>query len=482
MMTRDGIWQGILVMVVVVMFGLVMALPAMASPNDQQDGADSVKVILESPVYDPQIETYLLTIRINEPAKVAAVEIIVDNTELGQTVAASPPISVFDQPTVRYSLSLKGQHAGEYLVKVRAIDHHGNYFERQKQYGSGNPLDLATASIKYAPPQPEKPTFSIISVNPDLDNERLYIRLDVPVEQNVVAYEGYVLDNGGQEIAQFPPTTFPGAVIEETLPEALAEAIVPGEYKLLLFLWSDNGQRSDPEEFGFQFIPPPKPSFSQRIAIALKNHPGVLIGIALIILGLILWLIVKNRKEKQKLTGLPRPPVDRTKLHHAEGAPAAPRTPRSSYSAPPFSPAVDSHERAPSQSSTPIRNTPAKSSATMPSMDTPQQTYTEADVVHRVQVNVIDSPSYMGPKTITISRFPFIIGRSKSDLQFADSQVSRHHLRIDVKDGGLYLMDLDSKNGTFLNGEAMASHKPYPLAMKAAVRLGQNTKLEIIPM
>ena len=115
-------------------------------------------------------------------------------------------------------------------------------------------------------------------------------------------------------------------------------------------------------------------------------------------------------------------------------------------------------------------------------MDARQRTYTEVDVMHRVQVNVLDSPHFMGPKTITVAKFPFILGRSKSDLQFADSQVSLHHLRIDVKNEGLYLMDLGSKNGTFLNGEAMAPHKPYPLTMKVAVRLGQKTKLEIIPL
>jgi len=102
--------------------------------------------------------------------------------------------------------------------------------------------------------------------------------------------------------------------------------------------------------------------------------------------------------------------------------------------------------------------------------------------MHRVQVNVLGSPNFMGPKTVTVSRFPFILGRSKSDMQFGDSQVSRHHLRIDVKDEVVYVMDLGSKNGTFLNGDPLVSHKPYPLTHKVAIRLGQKTKLEIIPL
>ncbi len=49
-----------------------------------------------------------------------------------------------------------------------------------------------------------------------------------------------------------------------------------------------------------------------------------------------------------------------------------------------------------------------------------------------------------------------IIGRGADcEVIINDRQASRHHARIDLTDQGYVLSDLESKNGTFLNGDAV---------------------------
>jgi DNA-binding NtrC family response regulator len=50
-----------------------------------------------------------------------------------------------------------------------------------------------------------------------------------------------------------------------------------------------------------------------------------------------------------------------------------------------------------------------------------------------------------------------VIGRAKEvDLRLKDNSVSRQHARITIKDGQLRVADLDSQNGTFVNGERIS--------------------------
>ena len=55
-----------------------------------------------------------------------------------------------------------------------------------------------------------------------------------------------------------------------------------------------------------------------------------------------------------------------------------------------------------------------------------------------------------------------VVGRGgDSDIVLPERQVSRHHLKIHTRDSHYLLEDLDSKNGTFLNGQQV--HGTVPL-------------------
>lgn len=64
---------------------------------------------------------------------------------------------------------------------------------------------------------------------------------------------------------------------------------------------------------------------------------------------------------------------------------------------------------------------------------------------------------------ILLTEFPFFIGKSgeNNNHKIEDSTVSRFHVRIDMENDDLWLTDLNSTNGTFLNGIRMI---PYDRA------------------
>lgn len=66
---------------------------------------------------------------------------------------------------------------------------------------------------------------------------------------------------------------------------------------------------------------------------------------------------------------------------------------------------------------------------------------------------------------ISLGRNPFIIGKLKNQVDYVidNSSVSRIHCKIIEKEENYYIVDLNSKNGTYLDGEPLDSNKEYPL-------------------
>ena len=68
------------------------------------------------------------------------------------------------------------------------------------------------------------------------------------------------------------------------------------------------------------------------------------------------------------------------------------------------------------------------------------------------------------------------IGRQDTDLVVEDPEVSRRHAVLRRSDGSVVVEDLDSTNGTFVNGERI--HSPIAVGPGDQIRVGQTT-LEI---
>lgn len=81
------------------------------------------------------------------------------------------------------------------------------------------------------------------------------------------------------------------------------------------------------------------------------------------------------------------------------------------------------------------------------------------------------SPTYaemQSPKGITVDVYsgrPIVVGRSKknSNLHLGFEGVSRVHAKLQYRDGVLYVTDLGSTNGTYVNGDRLDSFKDTPV-------------------
>jgi serine/threonine protein kinase len=73
---------------------------------------------------------------------------------------------------------------------------------------------------------------------------------------------------------------------------------------------------------------------------------------------------------------------------------------------------------------------------------------------------------------------PFRIGRANSHLSIAtDRGLSREHAVIEWQPTGFTIMDLNSSNGTYLNGKRLHSGSPEPLPFGAIIRIGDSLVL-----
>lgn len=70
-------------------------------------------------------------------------------------------------------------------------------------------------------------------------------------------------------------------------------------------------------------------------------------------------------------------------------------------------------------------------------------------------------------RQLFLDRDSFAIGRAAdNDAILDDPHVSRHHARIDRRDGVYYVIDLGSATGTHLNGEELEPKQPARLMME----------------
>jgi pSer/pThr/pTyr-binding forkhead associated (FHA) protein len=93
----------------------------------------------------------------------------------------------------------------------------------------------------------------------------------------------------------------------------------------------------------------------------------------------------------------------------------------------------------------------------------------------------VESPNYVGPQRLAITHFPFTIGRSRCDLSLKDTQISRQHLKILAEGEQVFVMDMDSRNGTLFDGKPLNAGKKQLLTKgRHTLLMGHHTTVEFI--
>ena len=80
---------------------------------------------------------------------------------------------------------------------------------------------------------------------------------------------------------------------------------------------------------------------------------------------------------------------------------------------------------------------------------------------------------------IPVNSSPFVIGRTEGSLVIPEPNVSRRHAQIsyDTASRAYLLTDLNSSNGTRLNGQRLATGQSAPLMNGAVIGLGPNVSI-----
>jgi hypothetical protein len=89
-------------------------------------------------------------------------------------------------------------------------------------------------------------------------------------------------------------------------------------------------------------------------------------------------------------------------------------------------------------------------------------------------LEVVSAPGVRGPLRVTSE---VIYGRRGSEdvVGLEDRYMSARHARLQLSNGRLWVIDLDSKNRTYVNDEPLTPHQPHPLAVGDALRMGTTT-------
>lgn len=85
---------------------------------------------------------------------------------------------------------------------------------------------------------------------------------------------------------------------------------------------------------------------------------------------------------------------------------------------------------------------------------------------------LIAVPSRDGSQRFPLKEGDQVIGRSSTcDIIIPDKDVSRNHAKVSVKHGNVVVADLDSRNGTYIDGRVVKTSVLYP---RQQIRFGSS--------
>lgn len=94
----------------------------------------------------------------------------------------------------------------------------------------------------------------------------------------------------------------------------------------------------------------------------------------------------------------------------------------------------------------------------------------------RLSLAIIDGPD--AGNVIRVEKARITIGRSGADITLNDSEASRQHAALEVRDTSYRVVDLGSTNGTLVNGQKIT--EPAELTDKGEFQIGATTLMLIV--
>lgn len=118
---------------------------------------------------------------------------------------------------------------------------------------------------------------------------------------------------------------------------------------------------------------------------------------------------------------------------------------------------------------------PDRMDATWTDADVPEAELLALPEGKRVSVAVLQGAD--SGAILSVEKPLVIIGRTEADLVLNDSEVSRHHARLEFKGSTVTLRDLKSTNGTYINEQRITT---ATLSNQTEFRVGASTLMLIL--
>jgi hypothetical protein len=359
-------------------------------------------------------------------------------------------------------------------------------------------------------PTPFLPSIQIQSVS-QVDND-LVLSLAVSNAVRIASYDGWLVNEETSTQVAGSGFSVVGLDTGNLLRPGLYEkGVAAGKYTVIVRALSAEGEVYSSAEYQSVVYAPTQPTLVENLVSAFTANPWILYTILGIILVLVVFFMVNNLRQKT-MTGTPvmqgrlggkmktgRKGAGYLPLANEEPIPPAggvvDRAAAPSPSAPPA---------APSQVSPPAR--PAAAPPSRPAMSMPKP---PASALAESEATFIDMggatlvagrPSSAGAyspvitvtkstqdvgmlgKQITVVLTPFVIGRQDGvTMVVRDTSISRQHSRIDFNpmQNSYTITDLNSSNGTQVNGVRIQPNVPQALGKGTVVNLGPNFTVRI---
>jgi hypothetical protein len=378
---------------------------------------------------DRDTSTLAITLETAVSQEIAAYRVILKE-EGSNVVVLDEVVSATEGPVI--SVPLRDVPEGEYVVVVQARN------------ASGSPLSSVEDDFVYQLPAPVlgEPLFRF-----DHDGPTLVVGVQPENSERIWNYRVTLIDRESnqallvyyEEAADAPPIDVP------------LEGIPGGAYLVLVEALGNANRVLDSVSSQTVYEPPPPPGFMQRMQSGLRAKPWIPIAIGSIGLLLAGGLVLRGALRRR---------ASATPVLHQSRMRAGMRA----------SGGLDrslSHTLGRTQARQ--RETRARRASAPPRLT--------------IAIEATPEGRRVGEQ-IAVSAYPFTIGRGECNLDLSnDASISRLHAEIRYSRRGLYIVDMLSSNGTYLNGERIAAQTPVLLdpSQTTRIRLGGRTQLVLEP-
>lgn len=132
-------------------------------------------------------------------------------------------------------------------------------------------------------------------------------------------------------------------------------------------------------------------------------------------------------------------------------------------------------ERSVRQDVAPLSQSPTLITSEMPTLRVPQLDPPDPDQVELL-AELGGATHGIVPLRLDKPRRTLCLGRStQNQVVLNDPSISSLHAELSIEEGGVRLIDRDSKNGTLVNGAALTAHEPQWLQPMDRLSLGRVT-------